>query len=215
MHFTDADFQTERTDKAACRKLSRGGLQKRRLNSTAEPTIFVSLPKYLHTTTPTGRSGTAFSSKRRRMEEERHEKIPADFLKSDILNDVSQLESRLKMETVPSGFALVSIGNLLILCYVVLGPKNVQLLRASITIHEDMEYFVVFDGKPCSHGDFQHFSTKLDRFSHVVNLMALVKSWCENNDNALKINWLGMAVTCLKIVIQNCLLDSCRFCIQR
>ncbi|MCP4494817.1 MAG: THAP domain-containing protein, partial [Gammaproteobacteria bacterium] len=146
LHFTDADFQTERTDKTACRKRSRGGLQKRRLNLTAEPTIFVSLPKYLHTTTPTGRSGTAFSCKRRRMEEERHEKVVADFLRSDILSDVSELESRLKVETVPSGFTLVSIGNLLLLCYVVLGPKNVPLLRVSITIHEDMEYFVVFDG---------------------------------------------------------------------
>ncbi|MCP4486324.1 MAG: hypothetical protein GY820_03255, partial [Gammaproteobacteria bacterium] len=85
--------------------------------------------------------GRTDNFKRRRMEEERHEKVVADFLESDILSDVSELESRLKMETVPSGFIFVSIGNLLLLCY----RKNVPLLRASITIDEDMEYFVVFD----------------------------------------------------------------------
>ncbi|MCP4488501.1 MAG: THAP domain-containing protein, partial [Gammaproteobacteria bacterium] len=79
LHFTEADFQSERTDKIACRKRSRGDLQKRRLNLMAEPTIFVNLPKYLHTATRTGRSGRASTCKRRRMEEERHEAVVAEF----------------------------------------------------------------------------------------------------------------------------------------
>ncbi|MCP4486156.1 MAG: THAP domain-containing protein [Gammaproteobacteria bacterium] len=198
LHFSEADFQPERTDTNACRKRSRGGLQTRRLKLAAEPNIFVHLPKYLHTTTPDGRSGRALSCKRRRLEEERHEEVVTEFLSSDILANVLELESRLKVEVVPSGFTLVSTGNVVILCYVALGPQNVPLLRSSITINGDMEYTVVFDGKPCSHTDFQDFSTKLDRFSHVVNLMALVKSWCENCDAIPKMNWLDMAAMCLK-----------------
>ncbi|MCP4492152.1 MAG: THAP domain-containing protein [Gammaproteobacteria bacterium] len=44
LHFTEADFQSERADTNECRKSSRGGLWSRRLKLTAEPTIFVDLP---------------------------------------------------------------------------------------------------------------------------------------------------------------------------
>ncbi|MCP4485800.1 MAG: THAP domain-containing protein [Gammaproteobacteria bacterium] len=122
LHFTEADFQSERADTNECRKSSRGGFQRRRLKLTAEPTLFVDLPKYLLSTTPRGRTGKAFSCKRRRMEEERHEEVVAEFLERDVLADVPELVSRLTVESsVPSGFTLVSNGNPLLLCYVALG----------------------------------------------------------------------------------------------
>ncbi len=133
LHFTEADFQAERADKNACRKRSRGELlQRRYLTSTAEPTIFVDLPtdlrknkQNLRKATPAGRSGRRASSYKRRrveVEEKRHEEVVAELHKSDnILTDVSELESHLKVECVPSGFTLVPTGNLLNLCYVVLG----------------------------------------------------------------------------------------------
>jgi hypothetical protein len=101
LHFTDADFKTERTDSNSRRKL--GGLKSKRLKDSAIPRIFPGLPSYLSSQQPIERlTSSSSATARREKEQQRIDKESENFLLLDKINSFIQLKSNFSSDFPPS-----------------------------------------------------------------------------------------------------------------
>ncbi len=175
LHFADSDFEQLRTDTnfQRSRNLSENRTL-RRLKPDAVPRFFSGMPQYLLEDPPRSRSGAATSTARAEQDKQHHEEAEASFWDSDKVESCAEIEKHLKSDpAVPTGFCTVRNDCILALCCIEFDNDNIPMLNGSITIHESMEFCVVYQGKLIPAETFSEIVTsKIGTMSEVTNLRA-------------------------------------------
>ena len=97
---------------------------------------------------------------------------------------VSEFADLKKTFSVPEGFEKIFKSSKLIFVYF---DDKYSCLDASLTINSDLKFDIYFRGKliPLSKVNYLLSSDKISSFTELSNLLALVKSWCENKADVL------------------------------
>ena len=182
-------------------------LRKRYLKDDAVPSIFANVLEYLSSAGSSRRTTVkATSAQRRQHEAATMQQLEETFRKEDDLADASitDIAERLQHETATTlqGFT-VSVVNQTLLIYLLEINNDVPHIRASILVKSDYSLVLSMDGKtiPCS--QFKDIIPgRLQLLSQLINLMARVKSWCDEPRSRSQELMISMAVECLKVCLQ-------------
>ena len=118
------------------------------------------------------------------MEEERKQlaTLETSFAaKDDIsLRSLAEIRDKILNEAaIPGGFQLTILENNLLIYKMDL-INDVACIRACITLRPNLEILVTLNGKVIPASNYKDICpVSIESFSQLLNLMALVKSWCE------------------------------------
>lgn len=177
-HFVDSDFMTCRNDSNRSRSSAKSATPKRRLlKSDAVPSVFTNLPKYLSYDTHRREDPPTAEVRRAAILRDNEEKIHS-FLLDDVVSSLSDIFIKLQSSSnLPTGFLYTRLPDC-VLIYTIdssdgLHPKII----GSITISNELGVSLVCRDAAVKKNIFSHISSgKINLFSQIVNLMALLKS---------------------------------------
>ncbi len=112
----------------------------------------------------------------------------ASFFEDDHIQSIDEIENRLRTERTPEGFSAIRNGSCLLICLVEDLPESrIPQISASITVTEEMEFWICFEGIELDPRNFSHvLKGRIERFSEVANLMAEVKAQGSTPEKAAK-----------------------------
>ena len=205
LHFQPADFVDVHKDTNKQRDKARADkkLRKRYLKDGAVPSIFANVPEYLSSAGSSRRMTVETTSTQRRQHEAATmQQLEETSRKEDDVADASitDIAERLQHETATTlqGFT-ISVVNQTLLIYLLEISNGVPHIRASILVKSDHSLVLSMDDKtiPCS--QFKDIIPgRLQLLSQLINLMARVKSWCDeprSRSQELMISMAGRSMT--------------------
>jgi len=212
LHFRPCDFVEERTDSNAARRRRKAKqhgdkLVKRYLKDDAVPSSFPHAPEYLSTKGSGPRETVSATASSRLEQEARRLDVleqsfhAADDISSDCLDDIAL---KLQMETaLPHGFTVTKFDTVLLI-YLLQVSDCIPTITACITVQEDLSAAVSLAGKSIAASQFSDlFKGPLRCMSHLVNLMARVKSMATDlQTRPMKLS-IGMAISYLQECLEN------------
>jgi len=187
LHFRECDFIEEHSDCNTRRKYSTNKLAKRYLKKDAIPSIFANAPSYLTSSlaTPRVSANAATTSGRRQQEAVRLETLLEMFKSDDCVQSLAPnliMDKLLAETTVPSGFQILLVDELLVILWLRL-TDSVPDISASITVKADLTVVLMCDKDEVEAARYKDLLPgRLDTMSQLLNLMALVKGWCEDKE---------------------------------
>jgi len=209
LHFQAADFVDVHKDTNKQRNKARADkkLRKRYLKDDAVPSIFTNVPEYLSSAGSSRRTTVkATSAQRRQHEAATMQQLEETFRKEDDVADASitDIAERLQDETATTlqGFT-ISVVNQTLLIYLLEINNDVPHIRASILVKSDHSLVLSMDGKTIPSSQFKDIVPgRIQLLSQLTNLMARVKSWCDEPRSRSQELMISMAVECLKVCLQ-------------
>src|SRR6218665_3515426 len=185
LHVRESDFVEYSQDKNSSRQKQTGErlLCRRYLKKDAVPSVFPNAPAYF-STNPCEPRPTTKATSASRLEDERRQlaTLETSFTAKDDISLRSLAEIRDKIlndAAFPGGFQLTILENNLLI-YKMDVINEVACIRACITLRPNLEILVTLNGKGIPQSHYKDICpVPLDSFSQLLNLMALVKSWCD------------------------------------
>jgi len=212
LHFKPSDFVEARRDTNKRRMKTYAddtGLVRRYLKDDAVPSVFQNTPNYLsnsHGGTPRSTKRATASSRREQLMQE-FDNLSDTFMSEDNIShlNLTEMQDRLRAETaLPSGFTVTSVSATSLLIYKVSLSNDIPTITACITVRADFCVVVSLENKIVPVSQYKHIvDGPLNKFSQLVNLMALVKSWCEEPKVMSLEMLIQMAIYCLKSGMNN------------
>ena len=218
LHFKPNDFVEIHNDSNKRRQKGRvdDKLIRRYLKADAVPSVFSNAPEYLSSTGSTPRTTLkATSASRREQEAKVLGELEDTFVAEDDISDltVDELAHRLQHESpLPDGFTISVVGQSLLI-FITEAADDVPSIKACISVRSDHSVVVSMDRKVvpvCHYKDLLSFPLKL--MSQLVNLMARVKSWCDEPQTYSSELLVEQAIQCLAIYIDSHDDDQLEYC---
>lgn len=183
LHFLPSDFKESSSDRNTSRRMKKDSsvINRRILKESAIPSIFHGQPKYLSRALPHQRTGNSSTEARQRKSAERIDELERSMKESDRVSDLNDFE---KDFVIPSGFDKIRRSSNILFVYL---NENGSSIRASVVIQSDLTFEIFFNGQtvPLKKVKYLLLCDKLTTTTELSNILALVKSWCENDTNVL------------------------------
>lgn len=207
LHFRPSDFIEERLDKNVTRRKSVGSASRvlRRLKDDAVPSIFPNAPDYLSMPQKKPRkTSKATSSSRREVEASRLEQLQQSSTACDDISSLSltDIAGKLQSETTaPAGFTVTLIDQSLLI-YLLDTQTPVTKISAGIKIAQGLSVVVTLEDKVVPASQYSDLlKDEVRQMSQLLNLMARVKSWCNDSKSRTSKFCIAMAAD----VLEGCL----------
>jgi hypothetical protein len=200
VHFQPSDFIEVSHDSNKSRQKEQQGkkLSLRYLKKDAVPSLFPKAPRYLSKPKRSERKTTMATAASRRDEAARQVEVMNESLRAD--DDISglslnDLEIRLRNEpTLPSGFKTVLIDQSIII-YCMCVVDNVPRISASVSVTCDYAVMLCCNGVTVNESFYKDIlSGRLQTMSQLLNLMARVKAYAQQDELQSVDFWLHMAM---------------------
>ena len=207
-HFNDHDFETTSTDSRESRRESRLSqiLQKKRLKSTAIPSVFPECPKYFTKSPTVPRSSNSTADSRRSFENNRIENLIRESIEEDSFDSLDALRSKLSDSSshpLPTNIVKVDHQSCLIFMYV--SVSNIELMapvhKATVIVDESMSVRVFVLSSKLANSNFRHIFSgdKVKTISQLCNVIAYTKNLSEKHlDNNSSSQYLELAASFLE-----------------
>ena len=187
LHFRDSDFVEERSDKNTTRRKNSdcSQLKNRYLKKDAVPSVFPNAPSYLTSPGVTRRTSAASAASRQELEGRRLEMLEDSFTADDVIESLTPelIKDRLEAESaLPGGFSLAIVDGTLVIYRLTLIDSTVPCVQGSLIVRSDLTVVVRIAGKEVPSTEYKDLLPgSLQTTSQLVNLMARVKAWCEDD----------------------------------
>ena len=190
LHFHKEDILTLSQDSNISRKAKRARLDRKnvRLKPSAVPKIFPHCPKYLSKSATVVRSAHTSAESRRQLENDILNTLEKELHKQDSVNSFQEFCDKLQREVIPSGYTIVSND----LCSTFLYISDIGTsgsapdLRGTVRVTADLHTEVFIKKSRLHHRNYQNLFKKtgiLSSVSELTNLLAFVKSLCNNSSD--------------------------------
>jgi len=187
LHFRDSDFVEERSDKNTTRRKNSdcSQLKNRYLKKDAVPSVFPNAPSYLTSPGVTRRTSAASAASRQELEGRRLEMLEDSFTADDVIESLTPelIKDRLEAESaLPGGFSLAIVDGTLVIYRLTLIDSTVPCVQGSLNVRSDLTVVARIADKEVPSTEYKDLLPgSLQTTSQLVNLMARVKAWCEDD----------------------------------
>ena len=144
LHFTLADFVQESQDSNLHRSSRLDPLKKKYLTSTAVPSIFPNVPKYLSNPPPPPRSEETGSTARFQRQVLVQEEINTAFLDNDVIKNVGDLKANLDRACLPKEVEALFRHDKAIFSHIELDSTGRPIISSSLIVHVSISSTLVF-----------------------------------------------------------------------
>ena len=182
LHFHEKDFVIQSTDCVTSRRLKHPILKQRKLKMGVIPSLYPNLPPRFETKVPS-RTVAATSTTRLNEENKRIEMKNAEFFNRDVCIDFEDLISKVKTETLPTGYASVFHKKYVIFLLLSnINSNDIQTqVDASVKVADDLDFVIFINGVKVSNPKVQHLLQRksISSVTELLNILAFVKSATE------------------------------------
>ena len=182
LHFHSSDFLETRVDTNPNRREKRGALVRKKLKSTAFPSVFPNLPCYLSSPSPSVRpTHRATSSSRRQAEVAALEQQEDTFMRQNIIDCLADLSTNFACEMNRKNFTLYFESEEFLL-FTCITTDDIPSC-ACVKVMSNLDFSVSIDGKnvpPSIYAESMEFSKRILRYSDFLNLLSAVNNHKES-----------------------------------